>query len=135
MPWREEMVSAGPDGTFAAMQSVLSPPDQEVFTGAVAEHMHESISLALQAGVDGWIDDDLAFTQPWGFELANVRVPVFLWQGEQDLMVPPAHGRWLADALPTCRARLLPDDGHLTMILNRAGEILADLAAALQNQD
>ena len=135
VPWRGEMVSAGPEGTFAAMQSVLSPPDREIFTGAVAEHMHESISLALQAGVDGWIDDDLAFTQPWGFELANVRVPVFLWQGEQDLMVPPAHGRWLADALPTCRARLLPDDGHLTMILNRAGEILADLAAALQNQD
>ena len=33
VPWREEMVSAGVDGTFAAMQSVLSPPDQEVFTG------------------------------------------------------------------------------------------------------
>jgi pimeloyl-ACP methyl ester carboxylesterase len=133
VPWREKMVSAGPEGTFAAMQSVLSPPDQGVFTGAVAKHLHESISLALQDGVDGWIDDDLAFTQPWGFDLANVRAPVFLWQGEQDLMVPPAHGRWLADALPTCRARLLPDDGHLTLILNRAGEILADLASALQD--
>ena len=125
------MVSAGPEGTFAAMHSVLSPPDQGAFTGAVAKHLHESISLALQDGVDGWIDDDLAFTQPWGFDLANVRAPVFLWRGEQDLMVPPAHGRWLADALPTCRARLLPDDGHLTVILNRAGEILADLASAL----
>jgi pimeloyl-ACP methyl ester carboxylesterase len=134
VPWREEMVSAGPEGTFAAMQSVLSPPDQKVFTGAVAQHLHESISLALRGGVDGWVDDDLAFTQPWGFDLANVRAPVFLWQGEQDLMVPPAHGRWLADALPTCRARLLPHDGHLTVILNRAGEILADLGAALQSR-
>jgi pimeloyl-ACP methyl ester carboxylesterase len=133
VPWREQMVSAGPDGTFAAMQSVLSPPDQEVFTGAVAEHLHESISLALLDGVDGWIDDDLAFTQAWGFDLAHVRAPVFLWQGEQDLMVPPAHGRWLADALPICQARLLPDDGHLTVILNRPGEVLSDLAAALQN--
>jgi pimeloyl-ACP methyl ester carboxylesterase len=135
LPWREDMVSAGPDGTFAALQSVLSPPDREVFTGAVAQHLHESISLALSDGVDGWIDDDLAFTQPWGFGLANVRAPVFLWQGEQDLMVPPAHGRWLADALPTCKARLLPDDGHLTVILNRPHEVLADLVAALQNQD
>jgi pimeloyl-ACP methyl ester carboxylesterase len=135
LPWREDMVSAGPDGTFAALQSVLSPPDREVFTGAVAQHLHESISLALSDGVDGWIDDDLAFTQPWGFGLANVRAPVFLWQGEQDLMVPPAHGRWLADALPTCKARLLPDDGHLTVILNRPHEVLADLVAALQDQD
>jgi hypothetical protein len=67
VPWREDMVSGGPDGTFAAMQSVLSPPDQEVFTGAVAKHLHESISLALSDGVNGWIDDDLAFIQPWGF--------------------------------------------------------------------
>lgn len=135
VPWRQEMVSAGPEGTFAAMQSVLSPPDQKVFTGAVAQHLHESICLALREGVDGWVDDDLAFTRSWGFNLANVRAPVFLWQGEQDLMVPPAHGRWLADALPTCRARLLPEDGHLTVILNRAGEILADLAVCLQHQD
>jgi pimeloyl-ACP methyl ester carboxylesterase len=57
---------------------------------------------------------------------------VFLWQGQHDLMVPPAHGRWLADAVPNCQARLLPDDGHLTVLLNRPGEILADLAAALR---
>ena len=135
LPWREDMVSAGPDGTFAAMLSVLSPPDREVFTGAVAELLHESTSLALSEGVDGWIDDDLAFVQPWGFGLASVRPPVFLWQGGQDLMVPPAHAHWLIDALPTCNARLLPDDGHLTVLLNRPQEVLADLAAALQNQD
>jgi pimeloyl-ACP methyl ester carboxylesterase len=131
--WREDIVSAGPDGTYDALNSVLSPPDRAVFTGAVAEHMHESISLALSNGVDGWIDDDLAFTQPWGFALCEIHVPVFLWQGEQDLMVPPAHGHWLAETLPSCQARLLPQDGHLTLILKRSGEILADLAAALDN--
>jgi pimeloyl-ACP methyl ester carboxylesterase len=131
VPWREEMVSAGPQGTFLAMQSVLSAPDQKVFTGEVAAHLHEGVSLALRDGVDGWIDDDLAFTRPWGFTPAEVSVPVFLWQGQQDLMVPPEHGRWLAARLPDCRARLLPDDGHLTLLVNRPGEVLADLARAL----
>jgi len=135
LPWSEEMVSAGPDGTYAAMLSVLSPPDREVFTGAVAQQLYENTALALSEGVDGWIDDDLAFTQPWGFSLADVRPPVFLWQGEQDLMVPPAHAHWVADALPTCTARLLPDDGHLTVLLNRPQDVLADLVAALQDQD
>ena len=133
--WREEILAAGEQGTFASLQSVLSPPDQKVMTGDFARHMHESFSLALENGVDGWGDDDLAFTRPWGFDLARLAVPVFLWQGEQDLMVPPAHGRWLADAIPGCRARLLPDDGHLTMLLNRPAEILADLAAALRARD
>ena len=133
--WREEILAAGVQGTFASLQSVLSPPDQKVMTGDFARHMHESFCLALENGVDGWGDDDLAFTRPWGFDLAGLAVPVFLWQGEQDLMVPPAHGRWLADAIPGCRARLLPDDGHLTMLLNRPAEILADLAAALRTCD
>jgi pimeloyl-ACP methyl ester carboxylesterase len=129
--WREEILAAGEQGTFASLQSVLSSPDQKVMTGDFARHVHESFSLALENGVDGWADDDLAFTRPWGFELDRLAVPVFLWQGEHDLMVPPAHGRWLADAIPGCRARLLPDDGHLTVLLNRPAEILADLAAAL----
>ena len=70
---------------------------------------------------------------PWGFAPADVRVPVFLWQGEQDLMVPPEHGRWLAARLPDCRARLLPDDGHLTLLVSRPGEVMADLASALRD--
>ena len=133
--WREEILAAGVPGIFASLQSVLSPPDQKVMTKDFVRQMHESFSLALENGVDGWGDDDLAFTRPWGFDLARLAVPVFLWQGEQDLMVPPAHGRWLADAIPGCRARLLPDDGHLTMLLNRPAEILADLAAALRARD
>ena len=132
--WREEILAAGEQGTLASLQSVLSPPDQKVMTGDFARHMHESFQLALENGVDGWGDDDLAFTRPWGFDLARLGVPVFLWQGEQDLMVPPAHGRWLAEAVPNCRARLLPEDGHLTMLLNRPAEILADLAAELHGQ-
>ncbi len=130
-PWRLDMVSAGPQGTFDAMASVLSPPDQAVFSGEEAERMHASVALALREGVDGWLDDDLAFTEPWGFAPEDVRVPVFLWQGEQDLMVPPAHGRWLAEQLPTCTPRLLPDDGHLTLMLGRADEVLGDLAGLL----
>jgi pimeloyl-ACP methyl ester carboxylesterase len=133
VPWREEMVSAGSEGLFASMLSVLSPPDQKVFTGEVAAQLHASVSLGLRDGVDGWVDDDLAFTRPWGFTPADVSAPVFLWQGEQDLMVPPEHGRWLAARLPSCQARLLPDDGHLTLLVNRPGEVLADLATALRD--
>ena len=131
-PWRLDMVGSGPQGTFDAMASVLSPPDAAVFTGAVAEHLHAGASLALRDGVDGWLDDDLAFTQPWGFDLADVTAPVHLWQGEQDLMVPPAHGRWLAERLPRCTPHLLADDGHLTLLLSRPAQILQDLADALR---
>ena len=131
-PWREQMLAGGPRGTYSALETVLSPPDREVFSTSFAEQFHAGLEVALRDGVDGWVDDDIAFTRPWGFALDDVRVPVHLWQGGQDLMVPPAHGRWLAERLPTCSPHLLPDDGHLTLLLRRPAEILGDLAAALR---
>ena len=131
-PWRESMLAGGPVGTYAALETVLSPPDRAVFSTAFAEEFHASVELGLRDGVDGWVDDDLAFIRPWGFPLEDVRAPVQLWQGGQDLMVPPAHGPWLAEHLPTCTSHLLPDDGHLTLLLRRPAEVLGDLAAALR---
>ena len=132
VPWREAMVSGGPTGAYEAMESVLSTPDRAVFTGTAAAEVHAGFVQSMRKGVDGWVDDDLAFVRDWGFTPADVTVPVHLWQGEQDLMVPPAHGHWLAAALPSCVPHLLPDDGHLTLRTTRAAEILGDLADALR---
>ena len=131
-PWREKMLAGGPQGTYDTLETVLSPPDRAVFSEQYAAEFHRGVESALRHGVDGWVDDDLAFIRHWGCELDDVRAPVHLWQGGQDLMVPQAHGRWLADHLPTCTPQLLPDDGHLTLLLRRPAQILADLAAALR---
>ena len=61
----------------------------------------------------GWYDDDVAFAQHWGFELAQVRVPVELRYGRHDVFVPPTHGEWLAGALPHAEVTFGADLGHL----------------------
>jgi pimeloyl-ACP methyl ester carboxylesterase len=66
--------------------------------------------------------------RPGAFDLASVHVPVLLWQGEQDRNVPAAHGRYLLRALPNCRATFYPDEGHLSLFVNRHREILSALA-------
>ena len=62
-------------GIVEALSSVLPEVDRALLTDefgrALAENMHEG----LRNGVDGWLDDDLAFTRPWGFELGAIAVP------------------------------------------------------------
>jgi pimeloyl-ACP methyl ester carboxylesterase len=85
---------------------------------------------ALANGIWGWFDDDLAFTRSWGFDLASINVPVVVWQGGQDQMVPFAHGQWLAAHLPSARAKLLPEEGHLSIAVDKFGEIIGELVAS-----
>jgi len=89
-----------------------------------------SFRQALANGIWGWFDDDLAFTRPWGFDLDGIGVPVVVWQGGQDRMVPFAHGQWLAAHLPSARAMLLPEEGHLSIAVDKFGEIIGELVAS-----
>ncbi len=79
----------------------------------------------------GWWDDGVAHGGRWGFELSDIRIPVLLMHGRQDQFVPFGHGQWLAARIPGVDARLLDDDGHLTLETNRVGEVHAWLADRL----
>jgi pimeloyl-ACP methyl ester carboxylesterase len=113
---REGLLESTPDTVQVTMQSLLPPADLAVFTGERAQFLHAWMTSGLLGSYDGWLDDDLAFSRPWGFDLAGISVPVLVVQGEQDLMVPYAHGRWLAEHVPGAVARLSPDDGHLSLL-------------------
>jgi pimeloyl-ACP methyl ester carboxylesterase len=63
-------------------------------------------------GIDGWVDDGIAFTQPWGFELADITVPVSVWYGVQDVLGPRAHPEYLLTAIATAERRELAG-GHV----------------------
>ena len=110
-----------------SLGDLISPVDRAALTGEFADELAEDLRRAVGNGIWGWYDDDLAFTQPWGFDLADIRVPLALWQGEVDRMVPFAHGRWLAAHIPGVRAHLLPGHGHLSLAVDSLGLILDDM--------
>jgi pimeloyl-ACP methyl ester carboxylesterase len=73
----------------------------------------ESTSELALNGVGGWVDDDLAVLQPWGFEVDQIAVPVLVRYGATDVLVPPAHGEWLAENVPGCVVKVDDVAGHL----------------------
>jgi pimeloyl-ACP methyl ester carboxylesterase len=114
----------------ATLGDALPPVDQAVATAAWAEHESAGLRRALEHGFDGWVDDDLAFTQPWGFDLETIRVPVRVWQGELDRLVPVRHGEWLAAHIPDATFRLATGQGHFSLGETNRAEIIDDLLAA-----
>ena len=90
-PWIEqqadEIRDGGVDELIATMRTLLGAPDLAALTGEFAEFLVENNQFALAAGVDGWVDDDLAFTKPWGFELDEIRIPVLILHGRTDRFV------------------------------------------------
>ena len=75
--------------------------------------IREVIAEQAVNGVYGWVDDDLALTRPWGFDVSEITVPVLVRYGTADVLVPRAHGDWLAAHVPGCIVLLDDDTGHL----------------------
>jgi pimeloyl-ACP methyl ester carboxylesterase len=117
----------GPD-VAQAFGGLVIEADQAVLTGEFADHVATLLRTALSSGIAGWRDDDLAFIRDWGFSLTpEPPLRAAIWQGDQDRMVPFAHGQWLAAAIPGARVHLMPGDGHLSMTISAFDRILDDL--------
>jgi pimeloyl-ACP methyl ester carboxylesterase len=125
------MLSADPASIMQALRSLLSPVDAAVLADDFAAFLQDGFREGVERRRDGWVDDDLAFTRPWGFEPSQIRVPVLLMHGEHDRFVPFSHGQWLAGRIDPVDARLSAGDGHLTLVVDRIPEVHAWLLSKL----
>jgi pimeloyl-ACP methyl ester carboxylesterase len=125
---REATLAASAADLTELLKTLLTPTDAAALTGEFAEFLAYTGREGLEPGSQGWWDDGLAHAGAWGFELDDIRIPTLLMHGRQDQFVPFGHGQWLAARIPGVDARLLDDDGHLTLITNRMGEVHAWLA-------
>ena len=127
---REELLATSPEDAAKAIESLLTPTDAAALRGELAEYLTASQQAGLAPGIEGWFDDNCT-VRPWGFDLADITVPVLLLHGRQDMFVPFGHGEWLAAHIPGVEARLLDHEGHLTLMNNRVPEVHAWLSEHL----
>ena len=78
-------------------------------------------------GSDGAYWDARSFLGEWGFECADIEMPVSLFYGTVDRNVPIQMGEYYRDEIPNSEATFYDGEGHFIMY-SRAKEILRKLA-------
>jgi pimeloyl-ACP methyl ester carboxylesterase len=92
----------------------MPPGDQRVFEDqAVRRMFQQDLILGSRRYMQAMFLDALLFGRPWGFALADIRVPIHLWYGDSDTIVPVHHGEHLAERIPGSKLRIRSQEGHL----------------------
>ncbi|SOC49560.1 Pimeloyl-ACP methyl ester carboxylesterase [Blastococcus aggregatus] len=120
------MFSVTADLIVLGMGALLPDVDKAALTGELAEYLAASTRRAGMQGIVGWRDDDLTHSRPWGFDMGEIVVPVSIWQGTEDRMVPFAHAVWLSRHVAGARAHLVEGEGHVSLVM-RMDRVLDDL--------
>ena len=93
----------------------FTPADHAMFDGPWS-WLGVVAGQALEGGLGGMVDDDLAYVAPWGFDPGRVSAPVLLLHGGADRIVPSSHAQWLAGRCRSAQLWLRPDDGHISVL-------------------
>ncbi|HKZ84637.1 MAG TPA: hypothetical protein VJ793_13365 [Anaerolineae bacterium] len=111
----------------------LTGPDQAAYADPkVMSIMVDSIAEAYRQGSRGQAHESALLGRAWGFRLEDIRCDkVYLWHGELDPNVPVAAGRAVGAAIPHCQTVCFPDEGHISILVNRRSEILRALTSSL----
>ena len=103
-----------PQRFLTALLPLVPKPDRAVLSRPEVRQLQiDGIIQACRQGTQATAQDLALFSRPWGFPLAEIAVPVHLWHGVQDRVVPVAMGRYLAAHIPGCQGHFLREAGHL----------------------
>ncbi len=126
-PARKRFLAMTVDDLHRALGELVSETDRRALTPELADMLARARRQAAATGFDGWIDDLIAFVNPWGFDLAEIGQPVTIWHGEQDDFVPVGHGHRLESSIPGAIARILEHEGHISIVADRLPDVIDDL--------
>lgn len=110
---RSSTIFADPDTLISNLLQEAQHADARVISDAgIRRLLRDNYQEALRGSAYGWIDDAMAFSRDWGFDPAEITVPVLLWHGKDDVFSPVEHARWLNDYIPTAELRLETGKAH-----------------------
>lgn len=117
----------------ASIQTLVAEPDRVALGGPIGRWWADGIGVSFSTGAEGWIEDDLAFVKPFGFEIDAITTPSLIVHGQLDLFVPVSHGEWLSHAVSGAESWILEDEAHLSLLTHQVSHIQGWLLDHLEN--
>jgi pimeloyl-ACP methyl ester carboxylesterase len=96
----------------------------------VREHFRNMIVEGSRNGVRGPVDSIALELTDWGFSLSDITMQVNIWHGEFGYMVFPAGAKFVASKLRNPNLHIVPNVGHMSLVVDRAEDVLRELLAA-----
>ena len=120
------------DRALQTVARLLTPPDRMALGSdpELARRFVASMAEAYAQGIDAAIHEAWLIAKPRPYRLADIHVPVHVFQGGVDRHVPAAMGAHIAGSIPGARLHLFPDEGHLSIVTNRFPDCVAALDGA-----
>ncbi len=115
------------DKAFEHLVADLPGSDKTLLTQpAIAEMFKKDVGQAFRQGSRGVVSDMNILFKPWGFDLEQIQLPVQIWHGTSDTIVPLPLARFNFEHLPKAQAHFIDGAGHF-MALTRTKEIFSAL--------
>jgi pimeloyl-ACP methyl ester carboxylesterase len=108
-----DQIRANPAQLVTNIYEELDQSDRRIVADVgIKRQLVENYAEAVRHSADGWVDDLLAFTAPWGFDPGSIEIPTMLWHGENDTFSPVGHSRWLGEQIPSSVVIVEPGSAH-----------------------
>jgi pimeloyl-ACP methyl ester carboxylesterase len=102
--------------TAERKHNVFSLTDTDIAYITTPEHLPyfvASMMESLRQGTRAWASESVLINQPWSIDLRDIQVPVHLWHGTHDGLVPSDMVRRFSLALPNARLTIRENETHL----------------------
>lgn len=120
-----------PDALLSTVERTVGAADKEALAlPGFREALDRDMAEAFRQGGRGPAHDLTLEARPWGVPLERIEVPVDIWHGGDDRVVPPEQCRILARALPHATVHLVPGEGHFSLFARHARAIMQSVVGA-----
>lgn len=117
-----------PERFLGQMEARISEADQSFLSRSENRELFLASSReSFRSGARGVARDATLYAEPWGFDLGEIGTEVQLWHGEDDRVVLPSVGRFVADSIANCKATFWPEEGHLSWVDQHLDDVVSAL--------